>query len=428
MPEPFDRPPRAPAPPVEDWVRFSDRADNAREPFFVGRADEYATFADGARLLRGGRVGGETIIFQGAPGAGKSALMQECLEAVRRHSKPDEQWLALSLDIRTLIDPGTLCRKLADGLREEHQRLAAMGRHPRLKEAGVKLQAVWAELVARGIGIGGARVGAAPTPALLPEGAFGLIADAFRDVRVVLCVDEAQNVEPEAKPALSVLSRGQTGIDILPVFFGLGHAADALAREGGVSRPPAGRVVEMGALSGGDARAPLELAFDAYGVHGRDRERWLDTLAGAAQGWPQHLNRMEVAAMREMLAHGMHCDRADLGAAVAAGEAAKREYYERRLEGLGPRARRPYRELGARVLEGLETFDEGDIDDILAAAGHGDRDPDAWLRDARRRGVVAAVPGGGGWMQVPIPSLAAHLVELPIDRASRPCKTSGGLT
>ncbi len=38
------------------------------------------------------------MIFQGAPGAGKIALMQECMGAVRQHSTFDDQWVAVSID------------------------------------------------------------------------------------------------------------------------------------------------------------------------------------------------------------------------------------------------------------------------------------------------------------------------------------------
>ena len=86
MADDFKRPPPAAPPPLEEWLLRSDRADRYREPFFRGRVAEYEAFRRGVRALAGGVVGGQTLVFQGAPGAGKSALMHECIAAVRIHS------------------------------------------------------------------------------------------------------------------------------------------------------------------------------------------------------------------------------------------------------------------------------------------------------------------------------------------------------
>ena len=37
------------------------------------------------------------MIYQGAPGAGKAALMHECMEAVRRQSTIDDPWVAVTI-------------------------------------------------------------------------------------------------------------------------------------------------------------------------------------------------------------------------------------------------------------------------------------------------------------------------------------------
>ncbi|MCY4313269.1 MAG: hypothetical protein OXD44_06175 [Gammaproteobacteria bacterium] len=52
------------------------------------------------KSLNDGHIGDGTMIFQGAPGAGKTALMGECMETVRLHSSLDKPWVAV------LIPPG----------------------------------------------------------------------------------------------------------------------------------------------------------------------------------------------------------------------------------------------------------------------------------------------------------------------------------
>ncbi len=75
--------------PEQDWLDRTDRAEMGREAFFCGRDAEYEVFRRAVRSLQNGHVGGGTCIFQGAPGAGKTALMLECMEAVRQHSTPE---------------------------------------------------------------------------------------------------------------------------------------------------------------------------------------------------------------------------------------------------------------------------------------------------------------------------------------------------
>ena len=423
----FERPPPPPPPPLDKWLARSDRADNRREPFFAGREEEYEVFARGARLLRDGDVGGEAIIFQGAPGAGKSALMQECIEAARAHSTPQKTWLAQSLDVHLFADPAALCRLLLQGLRRERLRLAGDATHPRMERLLAKLQDAWGELSARGGGVGGVRVGARPQPGgMVAADAFDAIADVFGGVRVVLFIDEAQNVDDDARSALSVLSRGQTGIDLLPVFFGLGHAARALSEKGRLSRPPAERVVEMAALPEADVRESLAMTFNAYAVRGRARDRWLDELTALSEGWPQHLNRVARAAARALGPHRMDVDHGDLDSALVEGEAAKRAYYAGRLEGLDARELRPYAALGAHVAAARRTFDVDDVAKVLAESGSAEADPARWLRDALGRGVVSAVPHEPGRLQVPVPSLATYMAGLsPPTRPGAPAPAGG---
>jgi len=99
---PFPKPPPADPLPLNLWLDDTDRAEVGREPFFRGRDKEYRVFQKAANMLDAGRVGGGTMIFQGAPGAGKTALMQECMEAVRLHSTPDQPWVAASINPATL--------------------------------------------------------------------------------------------------------------------------------------------------------------------------------------------------------------------------------------------------------------------------------------------------------------------------------------
>ena len=69
---PFPKPPPADPLPLEVWLKRTDRAESGREAFFRGCDAEYEVFRPAVTSLSEG-----TMIFQGAPGAGKSALMGE---------------------------------------------------------------------------------------------------------------------------------------------------------------------------------------------------------------------------------------------------------------------------------------------------------------------------------------------------------------
>ena len=99
---PFPKPLPTEPLPEEVWQKQTDRAEVGRDPIFSGRDAEYEVFRDAVENLRSGRVGDGTMIFQGAPGAGKTALMQECMEAVRCHSTPEDPWVAVSIRPDTL--------------------------------------------------------------------------------------------------------------------------------------------------------------------------------------------------------------------------------------------------------------------------------------------------------------------------------------
>ena len=120
---PFPKPPPADPLPLETWLDQTDRSEVGREPFFRGRDAEFNVFRRAAGSLHDGRVGGGTMVFQGAPGAGKSALMEECMEAVRRHSTPEAPWVAVAMYPDALRYPDRVVRGMVDAANAESERL-----------------------------------------------------------------------------------------------------------------------------------------------------------------------------------------------------------------------------------------------------------------------------------------------------------------
>ncbi len=418
MPDDFERPPPAAPPPLEDWLLRSDRADRYREPFFCGRVAEYEAFRRGARALARGVVGGQTLVFQGAPGAGKSALMHECIAAVRIHSTPDAPWGAVELEPGTLRSPSATAEAIADAVDKERSRLATSASRLRgaIEKGAQRARGTLASASRRGGGVMGVGVGGESSGKQVARGAFRSIERVCRGMRVVVFVDEAQNTPDGAMDTLDCMHRGLTGLELLPVFLGLGDTSDVLAQRG-LSRPPAERLLELRPLAESDARASLGMAFGAYKVHGRDREQWLEQLAKLSQGWPQHLNRVATSAIRVAVKHGMNVDSAPLADALAAGSASKAEYYRSRFRGMPMEYLGLYKRLAMQMPSegGRSSLAEDELRDLARAAGIEKHDDYAeWLATSLHQGLVAPSPGPTGHYCIPIPSLAGHLRDLTV--------------
>ncbi len=229
---PFPKPPAAEPLPLETWLDQTDRAEVGREPFFRGRDAEFDVFRRAAGSLDAGMVGGGTMVFQGAPGAGKSALMAECMEAVRRHSTPEAPWVAVAIRPETLRSAVDVMMRLIEATNAESERLSQMapgtvaGKFEKLLETGRQL---YGELSARGIGVAGVSVGGRPEAggsegADIPaERVFRDAAPLLGDFHLVVLVDEAQNtpVSETTRGVMDCLHNPPAGIPLVAAFFGL---------------------------------------------------------------------------------------------------------------------------------------------------------------------------------------------------------------
>ena len=363
-------------------------------------------------------------MFQGAPGAGKSALMHECVAALTEHSTLEDPWVAAALPPSVLEYPEGAAKSIAVAVGRERERLAAAASRTRgsLETAAQRARRAIRSVTQRGAGVMGLQAGGRPArPPMDVQAAFRSIEQRCQGARVVLFVDEAQNLGEGAKEVLDALHRGQVGIALLPVFLGLGDTAGVLARRG-ISRLPAERLVEMPALRPEEARESLCMVFDAYGVHGHTREEWLDALTECSQGWPQHLNRIAVAACRILDGCGMNADAVSHADALAAGEAAKTEYYRDRLREVPGAYKGIYKRLAMLLADGRanDAVSEAEMAAVVEAAGEGYAE---WLAKSIHWGLLAPTPASAERYRVPIPSLASHLLRLEVTPS--PAATAG---
>ena len=418
----FNRPPRAEPPPLEEWLEQVDRAETSRAPFFAGREREFAAFFRGLRLLERGNVGGDTLLFQGAPGAGKTGFMRECMEVVRRHSTSAEPWVAVEVKPGTLINAADTVREVSEAVDAERRHQKKWDSRTGAIRMGAEswLRKARREVAERGGGVAGVKLGAAPHDQRTAARQFKEAAPRWRGVRILVFIDEAQNLptEQSAMAVLDCLHRGVEGIDLLAVFLGLSDTADRLG-ECGVSRPGAERLFDLGPLNEPDTNASIRATFDAYaiGEEGSGRERWIKAIAESSQGWPQHMSRVAVAAAREAKRHNLDLSAASLPTALAAGEAAKAEYYDQRLGRAMPWPELYKRlALAATEKDGAYSLSKGRIEALSAPtlAKHGVRLED-FLKESLHAGILAPAGPSRISYRIPVPSFVRYLRELPIE-------------
>ena len=422
---------------LDSFLRGTDRSEGRRTPFFSGRRQELARFADALDFVAEEQIGGQTYVCQGAPGAGKSALAEECAALVaeradgsspptpppapgttradERERKSTTHWAVVRASPARLDS--------ADGLIGAIDAALRAGERGRFRPAVGEAARALSE---RGGTAGGVGIGPRPRRELDVQSRFEARKEAWRGAVVVVLVDEAQNipVSSRTRAIVQCLHAGEHGSRILLACFGLSDTVQTLRRLG-ISRLGTGRRHELASLSGEEAAASIDAAFDAFGVRGSpaDRARWVEALAATSQGWPQHLRNATREALLELKANSMDLTRSSLKRAVAAGEDANREYYEDRLEGVS-RWIPAYRRIAAQIEDaGAARLSDEQIEAVIGPElRRRDSSYETFLEEAIHAGVLSWSRGG---YVIPIPSFASHIrqrdTRSPIgDGISRP--------
>ncbi len=426
----FPKPPPAEPLPVEVWLKQTDRAEVGREAFFHGRDAEYDIFRKAVDSLREGQVGGGTMVFQGAPGIGKTALMQECMEAVRCHSTPDDPWVAVSIKPDTLLSPAEVVMDLIDAANKESDRLSkiapdAIARNLRkLLDLGGKL---YGELSEWEVGVAGNSVSGRSQTVSLSEMTvrsariFREASPLLEKFHLVVFVDEAQNtpVAGTTKGVMGCLHDPPKEIPLVAAFFGLSDTEQVL-RQCGLSRYADKRVVNLEPLETTDAASSFRRMFDAY-YTGAEEEKdfWADALADLSQGWPQHINRIGVTASQVIRANKGRLERRFLDQALEKGAERKNDYYAGRVKAGSSRAW-VYKKLALAAAKKkddlVDTLSYDEIDLLTESARERKAESiDDFLTNALHAGLLAPALKIPDQYKIPIPSLGDYLRALPVE-------------
>ena len=383
---------------------------------FVGRTREIDFATRQLTTWRARTSRGRTIVIQGAPGAGKTALLGE-IERRLPSVVPDSRSIYLETpwapdDIPSILE--ALAVQMMD-VAEDSFRTATRT----ATTVGVKTPLA----AARG------RSRILSPPGLTTWRAFEReFQERAAEARpTLLLVDEVQRlVDDDGTKQLLFNLHDQSTFPLILVCGGLSTSSAHLAQLG-LSRLDATHVLHLDALTLAEARQSLEaslatMAEDVGGVPG-PVDLWARRLARPTHGWPQHITCHFRSAAEALLAsRRLTFDDDNLERALSRAAASTRGYYDLRLE-----ASRTDESIVFAVHEAINDgpVRRRDAMAIIEAASavlssHEKADHDRNFADASEcvdqmlsAGLIAyRTVGKSSTLGIPIPSMAKHVADL----------------
>ncbi len=319
---------------------------------------------------------GTSFLIQGAPGAGKSALLAECEKLAG-----DQGWKTAEIDPPALWDPEALRDFL--GLRK----FPIRGRSLQLAPKDIATAAITVDWSRKTI------------LKMLGHGKQPLL----------LTLDEAQTLGITSAPpsdqattvtnVLKAIHNGKLNKPVILITAGLGTTIDVF-EELGIPRFSGKCFVELGALSKEAERAVIHDWLTKEGKATKDPGPWIDGITQETHGWPQHILSYVEPALKQLVADNRAMTTEGLNAILEAGRAFRSRYYERRANGISRKQRRSLAKLIADIplSEGL------DREDIMASLTqeYGPDEANKLFRKTLHRGILHRHEG---IYTVPIPSM-----------------------
>ena len=306
------------------------REGDRTEPLhFAGRGAELWELEALLASVKKGKAG-QTRVITAAPGAGKTALLQE-LEARWRDNE-----IARPVYMRadSFSNPAEVIERMFAAIDPEAaERFGVVETETETQYAEGGVNAVVEAKVGRQSSYATQRTNLPVT-----------FSTAFRELKggetpVVLLVDEAQmwgtDKEERNRRISSLLAEAhvnETRLPLLIVAAGLGDAPEVVA-ERGASKLATGSKLVLGPLTDDEMREVCDKFFDRYRITGGEEQRaeWTEAIIAGTDGWPRHLTNALRGAAETLIAGQGDLAQSSLEAARAGGQGFRREFYEDQL-------------------------------------------------------------------------------------------------
>ena len=356
--------------------------DRGPAKYFHGREKVLANFRD--ILWRSKQSDGGTIfLIQGAPGAGKTALLYECEKLAEKRS-----WEIVEISSAALWNPDELQRAL-----ESKRNFKFEG-----GSAGVNI-----------FGIGHASV----TRRMIPQTVQTLLQAG--EAPLLLTLDEAQilGMKDEfpadqintVRHVLQSIHNGKLGRPVILIAAGLGPTTKAFGALG-ISRFAGNARVELGALGEEAEHSVLHDWLTEDGKATGDTTVWIDAIAKETYGWPQHILSYVQPALDQLHADKGEMTAEGLATVLETGRVLRTAYYKQRAEGFVEEHRQSFAKVLVDVPLG-ESTTRGAILSPLTQE-YGPDEAKKLFRRAEEKGILVEMDGR---YAVPIPSMHDWLVS-----------------
>jgi len=359
--------------------------DRGPAEHFHGRTEIIDTFNSALKAFRKKKKG-TTFLIQGAPGAGKTAL----LDVLAQHAKK-RGWKTAHITPNALWNPQDLFPILKKRRGRQINRLGA----------GADIGNIGAANVSVGI----------ETPA---HTIIRLLQKQRKPLLLIL--DEAQilglkgGIPDDMKSvAISVLKQIHNGDLGKPVMFlagGLGTTEPTLTTLG-ISRFMRRCKVPLGCLSKESTCAVIRDFLIHEGGISKPPLKWIETIAERTHGWPQHIVSYADPAAKYLASHRSPTDDG-LNMVLQQGRAEQIEYYDQRAHELDEHKREA---LAIAVIDVPVdgTMTSPAIKSSLKKSGLTQKEADSLFTLALDKGIIDKRKGGR--YGIPIPSMHRWLIE-----------------
>ena len=269
----------------------------------------------GARAGR--ELSGLTQLIQGAPGAGKTALLREL--AVRFRSE-EARWGPVDAPVPVMLDRDLLYSEEKTVLAIVEAMAGTPGwtvdvsdfrRTSTRGSGGLHLAPILSVVARLGSSVAPEQVSFAALLRRQPPETWPR--------PVCLMVDEIQAVDPAAREVLNKLHTGMRGLPVLTVLAGLGDSCEYLYRHAGLSRLASEGIHDIVCLEPEESEEVVLGTMDVFRVDidGGNVGDWAARLTEVSEGWPQHLhNGLRALAEGLIKSRGRLAD-VDVGFALA---------------------------------------------------------------------------------------------------------------
>ena len=354
--------------------------DRGSTKYFHGREEIIDTFNSALELFLE-ENGGTTFLIKGAPGAGKTALLEKlCDEAT--------DWTIATIGVQDLYNPASLAQSLGESYVLDRE-IAA--------KVGIKiLDGGYVEHVA----------GHASCTEILrhlpPNNGLILVLDQAQR-RTEIPADS--EIRIATMDTLYPIHNAKLGSPVILLAAGLGTTLDAF-KSLNISRFMRKCRVPLGCLGHASTCDVIRSFLKDKKIMSLPPPLWITTIAEHTHGWPQHIISYAARLADYLAAHPNPTDEG-LQMVLDQGQAEPEEYFDERADGIDEHLRQV---LAQAVIDssGGETTTRPAIMAILIQSGPVEEEADNLFTKPLDQGIIDHRKGRYG---IPIPSFHPWLVD-----------------